>query len=377
MTDPGSSDWQSPGGAPQRPRYGERSPGPAAPAPSIYDAPGAGGQGWTPPPKPGIVPLRPLGFGTLLLAPFSMLRRAVGILGISLLLQFVLLLVQGALVAVVVFAGFARITDWTDPAQQPLIAGSVVGAILGALGVFALSFVVSALLQGIVVGAAARAILGESTTVGQVWQRLRGNLGPLIGWTLLLGSAILLTVLLLTGIVVLGVTLGGAVGAAISIGIALLLGLGAVALWIWLYTKTSLVPSLIVLEHATIRRAIVRSWRLTDGYFWRTFGAQALVTIMVTVALQLITTPLGLLQFVGVLIDPNDTGTGVTVAVIVQIIAVAIGLLGGAVTTLVTSTLIALIYLDLRMRKEGLDLVLQRHVESGRKDVDPFRRGAG
>ena len=44
------------------PQYGERLPGGAAP-------------GWTPPPKPGLIPLRPLAFGTLLGAAFQVMRR--------------------------------------------------------------------------------------------------------------------------------------------------------------------------------------------------------------------------------------------------------------------------------------------------------------
>ncbi|BDZ45997.1 hypothetical protein [Naasia aerilata] len=62
--------------------------------------------------------------------------------------------------------------------------------------------------------------------------------------------------------------------------------------------------------------------------------------------------------------------------VIVQIIVVAIGVLGGAISAFATSALVALIYIDLRMRKEGLDLILQRHVEGGDPAADPFAPGA-
>jgi hypothetical protein len=375
VTDSGSSDWQSPGGGPERPRYGEFAPPghPGVQAPVHLAPPPA--SSWAPPPKPGIVPLRPLGFGTLLGAPFQMLRRSGGILGLSFLLQFVELVVGGGIIAAVVLAGFARITDWNDPDQAPLIAGAVAGSILGGLGVFVLSFVMSALLQGVVVLAAARATLGERPTVRSVWPRLKGRIGRLIGWTVLLGAALLLVFALLVGVVLIGVALGP-VGIAVSIAVAVLLGLGAVALWLWLYTKLSIVPSILVLEGATIRAAVARSWRLTDGFFWRTFGAQALVTVIVTVAIQVITTPISFLQFVGVLLDPNDTGTAIAVTVGVQILTLAVSIMGGAISAFVTSALVALIYIDLRMRKEGLDLVLQRHVEGGDPGVDPFASGA-
>lgn len=395
MSDSGNSDWQSPGAAPDRPRYGEFAPPgqtPAPAAPSPYGQPAGenpyaqnpasqdpyaqmpGSASWAPPPKPGIVPLRPLSFGALLGAPFQMLRRSPGILGLSLLLQVLVLVVGGGIVAAVIFAGFARITDWNDPDQAPLIAGAIAGSILGGLGLFILNFVVSALLQGIVVGAAARSTLGERPTARSTWPTVKRRVWRLAGWTALLALAVLVIFVVLAGVVLLGVALGP-VGIAVSIAVALLLGLGALVLWFWIYTKLSIVPSVLVLERTTIRAAITRSWSLTRGYFWRTLGAEFLVTAMIGVATYVITTPLSLVGSVGTLIDPNNTGTSIAVVVIVQILVAAVNLVGGAVSAFVTSAVVALIYIDLRMRKEGLDLVLQRHVEGGDPAADPFAPG--
>ncbi|BDZ45998.1 hypothetical protein [Naasia aerilata] len=237
------------------------------------------------------MPLRPLSFGALLGAPFQMLRRTPGILGLSLLLQVIVLVVGGGIVAAVVFAGFARITDWNDPDQAPLIAGAIAGSILGGLGLFILNFVVSALLQGIVVGAVARSTLGERPTARSTWPTVKPHVWRLAGWTALLAVAVFVVFAVLAGVVLLGVALGP-VGIAVSIAVALLLGLGALVLWFWVYTKVSIVPSVLVLERTTIRAAVARSWRLTDGYFWRTLGAEFLVTIMISIAIQVITTPI-------------------------------------------------------------------------------------
>ena len=72
------------GGA-RPPASGRTAPVPAAAPypPPLRQPPRAAGAGlpdrrpaaWTPPPKPGLLPLRPLGFGTLLWAPFRTLRR--------------------------------------------------------------------------------------------------------------------------------------------------------------------------------------------------------------------------------------------------------------------------------------------------------------
>jgi len=65
--------------APAQPAYGQPAYGQPAYAEPSYAAPGTypptAPGGWTPPPKPGLLPLRPLGFGTLLWAPFRTLRR--------------------------------------------------------------------------------------------------------------------------------------------------------------------------------------------------------------------------------------------------------------------------------------------------------------
>ncbi|MDQ1530498.1 MAG: hypothetical protein QOE37_603, partial [Microbacteriaceae bacterium] len=92
MADQGD-EWASPGGgfgqAPdarptganaEPPRYGERIPGwtPSAPPPPPSGQPAPGllpaPQGYTPPPKPGLIPLHPLSFGQLLGAAFGVLR---------------------------------------------------------------------------------------------------------------------------------------------------------------------------------------------------------------------------------------------------------------------------------------------------------------
>ena len=57
------------------------------------------------------------------------------------------------------------------------------------------------------------------------------------------------------------------------------------------------------------------------------------------------------------------------------VVAMALSVLIGAITAVVQAALIAVIYIDLRMRTEGLDLELERHVEArdaGRPVTDPY-----
>lgn len=381
---PGQSPWQPPQhDAVAPPPYGEYAPPPqyGAYAPQ-YGAPGipAPGQpgpgGWAPPPKPGLLPLRPLDFGALMWAPFRTLRRNPGpVFGSGLLVQLAIALATAGAFVPFFLAAFSRVEYADAGSQDEIFAGAVGGFLLLMLVPIALGVVGTAFLQGIMVVEVASGTLGEKLRFGELWRRTAKRIWPLIGWTLLVGAVVVVAMLLLVGIIVGGVALGaGAVVGAIVL--VVFLGLGLVVVGTWIAVKLSLVPSIIVLEHSGVLAAVSRSWRLTGGYFWRTFGVEFLVALILNIASQVITTPFSLIGGLVVgLVDPTGTGSGVVVLVIVYAVTMLVTLVIGAVSAVVQSALIAVIYLDLRMRKEGLDLELARHVEwrdAGHPVGDPF-----
>jgi len=367
--------WQTPGSGDARetPRYGQYGPPPGQPPVGGVDVPAV--EGWAPPPKPGLVPLRPMGFGTLLGAPFKVLRQSRALIGLALALQVGVFVVGGGILVAAVFGGLGRVTDFEDPDQQPLIAGGIAALILSAIVLMILSVASSAVLQGFVVVGVARAVLGQRTRLGEIWRVARSRVLPLIGWTLLVFLAIALELAIVAGIMVAGAAAAPA-GLAISIPLGMIVGLGFIVLTVWLSVKLSLLPSALVLEHRRLGAALRRSWSLTNGYFWRTFGVQALLTVMISVATQVITTPISLIPtLLGAVIDPNGTGPALVLSAVSSVLSIVFSLIIGAISSVVLSSATALIYLDLRMRKEGLDLVLQRHVERPDSSVDPFAPG--
>ena len=309
--------------------------------------------------------MRPLGFGTLLWAPFQVLRRnPKATFGSALLVQAVVALITVIVVGLVAYFALARVENSPLEDRDALQAGATLSIVLSALVPVALAVVASALLQGVIVIEVARATLGEKMRLGALWRAVLPRLWPLALWTLLLGSGLIAAIALVAGLVVLFVSLGGAgVGLAIVTGV-----LGTIALLvvgIGVFTKTSLVPSVIVLERQGIRASVRRSWSLTVGYFWRTFGVQLLVSAVVNVVSQIVTTPLSLLFGAAVsLVDPNAAFDGYLPSIILYVLTILIGLVLGAVAAVVQSATSALIYIDLRMRKEGLDLELARFVEA-------------
>lgn len=377
VTDP--TPWQSPGGA-QEPAPIAPPVAPIVPAPQI---PGFGqpSTGWAPPPKPGLIPLRPLTLGATLGASFQVLRRNPRpTFGVALLLTggvFVFaLLVVGA---VSVFA-FSRAASATEADQAQIDAGSIALIAVSSLIPVVLSIIVSAVLQGIISLEVARGTVGEKLTFGGLWRSARGRMGALIGWsfliTLVVGVAVVVIVLIVVALTVgTGSSPGGVIAAVL---LAILFSGALVVVGFWVGTRVSLVPSILMIERLPLRQAIARSWSLTTGYFWRTLGIQLLVSIILSVASQIVTTPISVVfGLLTTLINPNGDEAGFVAGAIASYgLLILVTLVIGAISTIVQSATSALIYIDLRMRKEGLDLELIRFVEarqSGAVDVaDPY-----
>ncbi|MFZ0215252.1 MAG: glycerophosphoryl diester phosphodiesterase membrane domain-containing protein, partial [Candidatus Dormiibacterota bacterium] len=175
--------------------------------------------------------------------------------------------------------------------------------------------------------------------------------------------------------------LAGSAFIAVGVIVGVFGALGLLVIAVWLGTKLSLVPSAIVLERIGIRAAMARSWSLTNRSFWRTFGVQALVWVILSTASQIISFPVSIIYSIAsTLIAPTGAssvnGTAVVVAIGSYVVLIVISLVVSSITAVVQAATSALLYLDLRMRREGLDLVLIRFVEERQAGAsalnDPF-----
>lgn len=344
----------------------------AGPAPHSQPAAPAA---WTPPPKPGLIPLRPLTLGNILSGSFQVLRRnPKPTFGISLATQGVIMLVTVLVIGFVTFSAVTRLSSASSQDAPEIAAGAVASGILATLIPLVLSVIAAALIQGIIVIEVQRATLGEKQQLKQLWRRARGRLGALVGWTLLLSAIVTVAIALLVAVVWLFVGLFGTVGIVLGVLIGIVGGLAVIAGTFWLGTKLALVPSILMAERGTIRESISRSWSLTNGYFWRTLGIQLLVATILSVVSQVVATPISFLgPMVVFLIDPNGTGGPTTMVVLVAtyLITIAVTAVFSAIILVVQSACTALIYIDLRMRKEGLDLELSRFVEESHAGTAP------
>ena len=349
-----------------------------------YPYSGGAQPGWTPPPKPGLIPLRPLDLGTILGASFRVLRRnPKPTFGAALLIQGSVYLLLILAVAGVSFTAVSRVNSSTSQNTDQITAGAtgliVVASIIPAL----LAVIASAVLQGIIVLEVSSGTVGEKLTLRALLTKARGRIGALIGWAALVVLALTVVLGVIVVIIVLLVVSLGTGGIIAAVLIGFLASIGLAVVYVWLSTKLALVSSVLMIERLSIREAVARSWSLTEGYFWRTFGITLLVAVIIGFVSQVASIPLSIVtQFATVLFDPQgQKGSGVTVLlVVVGLLAVVIAVVIQSITSVVQSATTGLIYLDLRIRKEGLDLELVRYVEakqSGNANaVDPLRHGA-
>ena len=370
-----STSWASPGGYSPEPSGATPAAGGSGPAPGSVP-PAAG---WTPPPKPGLIPLRPLEFGTLLGASFQVLRRNPRpTFGAALLLNALVVFLSTGISTVIVVSGLERASraDFAD--ADTIFAGTIALALVATLLAVGISIVAQALLQGIISLEVSRATLGEKLTLRQLFDLGRGRWWALIGWTALLGAVVMAALAVLIGLSLGFFVVGDPLAIAGGVVVLLIGVLGLIVVSVWIGTMLAFVPAAIVIERLPLGTAVRRSWRLVRGGFWRILGTLLLVAVMVNIAASVVTTPFQLAAtFAAPLVNPaGEVETDLTVFLALNLVVVAITAVVGAIGAVLTTAAASLLYIDRRMRTEGLDLELQRHVElraTGAAGTDPYR----
>lgn len=338
---------------------------------------------WTPASRAGIVPLHPYGFGTILGRSFVALRHNPRVLlGFALVVQTVAYLVLSAAIAAVALASFSRLDTLVEGTDDfdAVMAGSIALTALTALVLGAVVGGLSVLVQAVVVAEVSAAVVAEKPTLRAAWRRVRPVFWKLIGFALLTLLASTLVLVILGGIVVL---LGLAL-LPLGIVTGVLFALGLIPLYLWLSTKLFLVPSAMILEGVGIGRGIARSWVLTRRRFWPTLGIIVIVSVSFGVVAQIISVPLSLLSGgVSAILAPTGSSdpSGIIAFVVIQLVGQIGILLVQCIALVVQATSAVLVYVDARMRAEGLDHDLHAYVEArdaGATDLpDPYRAGVG
>lgn len=363
-----------PGGpsGPSGPRWGNNAPG----------APGGGWQQqgpWSRPtaPKPGVIPLRPLGAGEILDGALSILRRHWrAILGVT-FVAAVFTQGLGVLIEGFFLNNDTRLQNLKDN-PNPTV-GDIMHALSGAFASTGLTVVV--MLIGTIVATAmvavvaSRAVLGRPVTAGQVWREARPRLPHLLGLALLIpliGAGILAVAALPGALIALaGAESGGAAFASLGL-------IGASVVVVWLTVQWSLAAPALMLEKQDIVPAMKRSAKLVRNAWWRVLGVQLLAAVLVYIASSIIQAPFLFIargvtgESIGSFLsgdsNPGWSFLGIT----------GIGAAIAAMFTLpISSGVTTLLYMDQRIRREALDIELTRAANTDAVNAPDVNVNAG
>lgn len=340
------------------PPYGASSYG----ASSYGDSP-AGQPRYVAPPKPGIIPLRPLMFGEVLDGSFQAIRRnAKAMLGAGLLAQS-LSAILAAVVTALLATSSGSVEAWADTASRTELASLGMGMMAGFALLSILSVFISALLQGAMVVPVARSILNRPTGFRRMLSLARPRFGALARLAALLVAAVLVTTALFFVIIVF--LFSNVRGAAVLLVLPLMVVFGVAVAWV--AVKVMVAPAAVVIEEVGALAGIRRSWDLTRANWWRILGISLVVAILVGVVTQVVLIPVSILPtFVSGVVSPHGgSGQDATMGVVMGVVSAVIGALVGAVAYAYQTSVMALLYMDLRMRKDGLDIALLRQLETG------------
>ncbi|MEU2078382.1 oxidoreductase [Streptomyces sp. NPDC013489] len=357
---------------PGPPPYGP--PGPPPPYGYGYPPP-------PPPPKPGVIPLAPLSFSTILTGAFTTFGRYwKPLLGVGAAAYLGALLVVGAAIGVALLAvgdGFPAVFDlpagqeprWDD--VRPLIIA------FGCVWLVAMAVFVgaSALVAAACPAVVQEAVLGRPLSFGALWRRSWARVPAVLGTVFLTTAALLVPMILFFGafaamvaalVADLGDLDGGATASDVSFTIPLLLLLAAVVvlpLGLWIWVRFSLAPAAAVMEGQGPVASMRRSAHLVRGDWWRVFGCLFAAGIMASVVGMLIqqllsalaSAPLSFSDFSG-----EDSAAVVGSMVVILTVLIIGQLVSQAVVSVFPPLVTALLYVDQRIRKENLAPELAR-----------------
>ncbi|MER5462814.1 MULTISPECIES: DUF7847 domain-containing protein [unclassified Streptomyces] len=339
------------------------------------NTPHAGPPGWggwmpPPPPKPGVIPLAPLGLGDVLGGAFATIGRYwKQLFGIA-------AVVYGAAVAVVAaaFAGAYAAVGSHLPrvfADEGTPAWEDVRPLLIAFGCVWLVGLLAMLLATTMIyaGCAAivqEAVLGRPTTFGAVWRRARARVPAVIGAVFLTSLILLVPValFLLAFVTLMIALLAMGSGPLVVPPLAFLGALTTTPLAAWLWVKFSLAPAAAVFEGQGSLAALRRSSHLVRGGWWRIFGSTLLAFGIAAAASYIIQLPVNLIgMFPGAIgtsdLGPDPTASQVLVSMGGLLIVLLLSQLIGDIFVATFPQLVtSLLYVDQRIRKENLAPVL-------------------
>lgn len=319
--------------------------------------------------KPGIIPLRPLSIGDIYQGAFAAIKtNARTMFGFTAALLGVVLVISIA-------TNYAIINlvlpNYLSPNSPYAAAFTSLSGSFSQLGGSLLQVLATVLLSGLIVVAVSRSVLGRVASSKEVWERTKSKFLPLIGLNII--TSIISGLMMIIGIAVFFVLLASVASTAKTetelfqglgitlVGLLILMVISALVSS-YLSIKFSVASPAMVLENLGVFAAIGRSWSLTRGNFWRLFGINILTAIITSMVAGIFGGIAGALGAIFVVVGSSSPEDVITSLNTTYILTMVMSTIAQLLILPFTSSVNALLYIDLRMRKEGLDVELRNAV---------------
>jgi hypothetical protein len=194
--------------------------------------------------------------------------------------------------------------------------------------------------------------LGRAVSIGGAYVKIQKKIPGLIGLIILI---FLIALMFVFGIFVAVALVGGLAAAALglispilSVIVIVSMGLGGFVLAAWLMMRYAVSIPAFLLEGGGVLDSMTRSGTLTKGHRGRILGAAIVMYIVVFVVQLLFVMPFSILAFI--------SATKGLLPLWIQVGQTVAAALAGTVAGPLFMITIALIYYDMRIRKEAFDL---------------------
>lgn len=335
----GQQPGQNPGGhnpGGQNAQFGQFGQAPGGPSPYLA------------PPQPGIIPLRPITLGEIYDGSIKAIRANPAVMfGFTAIVVAIISVIE-LFLTIKLFSDLDAFLGAMNSSVAPTSA-DVMSLLSASLGQMAFSTVVnlvmSTVLNGLLIYAVAQAVIGRKPTLGQTWAMVKDRILPLLGLTIVVSIITLAPFLVLIGLLLI-VSSTGSAGMVALVGVGGLL-ISVVAAFAFM-TLTTLATPALVLERTGIFTAIKRAWRLAKPHFWRILGIVLLTNVLVAILGSIVATPFSMV------IGFMPTASNTSVAAL-SVVGAAIG---SVIVAPFMAAVISLLYIDVRIRSEALDVEL-------------------
>lgn len=347
-------------GAPQygAPQYGQPQYGAPQYGQPQYGAPA----GYVPAPvQRGIVPLRPLSLGEIYDGAFRSIRANPRVMfGFSAMVMGAAAVI-GGLAWWLVIPSVAALVDENLPAEMTADGGDdLFASVYSMYAMFPFLVLAGIVLTGVLTVSVSRSVIGQKVEVGDLWRDYWKRVLLVGGYTLLQSLAVSVVAVLYVLLVVAAATASGALAGLVGV----VGGIGLVVLLFWVTVRLIFVPPVLMLERRPMFGSIARAWRLTRGSFWRILGINLLAQLIAQVVSQVLTVPTSLIGMFLMAGDENGMASGGYIATMTIGMAIAY-----TIPAIFLAAVVALQYIDVRIRKEGLDVQLARAAEANAAKV--------